>query len=114
MVATAQQLRALHRQLHEEEDGVNLWDERLVPLVYDDTYFGFDCSVAPGAPSPIWIWIPSDAEDIRGPVLPSLGALVEIWKTAIDEHLYEYLPDEGHAVNNLDRLKPGRWPHGLP
>jgi len=47
-------------------------------------------------------------------VLPSLGALVEIWKTAIDEHLYEYLPDEGHAVNNLDQLKPGRWPHGLP
>lgn len=113
MVGQAQLLRRLHREGYEEA-GVVTWDDRLLPLVHSETMFGCDCSVREGEPSPISVWIPKDAEDLREPVLPSLGSLVEIWTVAIDEGLYEYLPDKGHAVSHLDRLQPGRWPYGLP
>jgi hypothetical protein len=46
--------------------------------------------------------------------LPSFGSLVEIWIAAIDQGVYEFLPDKGYAIMHHDRLEPGRWPDGLP
>ena len=82
--------------------------------MHTEEIFGCDCSVRPGEPTPISVWVPKDAEELREPVLPSFGSLVEIWTTAIDDGLYEYLPDEGNPVSNLARLQPDRWPYGLP
>ena len=113
MVAQAQQSRQLQREVSEEV-GNTTWNDRLLPLTLDpDTIFACDCSVAPGAPTPISVWIPKDAEDLREPILPSFGSLVEIWITAIEEGLYQYLPDKGYAVMTA-YPEPGRWPYGCP
>jgi hypothetical protein len=96
-----------------EPDGVLAWDDRLILIAGNDTCFACDCSVPDGAPSPIWVWVNSDAEGLQGPTLPSFGSLIEIWTIAIDERLWEYFPDKG-MLSNLDRLEPGRWPYGLP
>lgn len=90
------------------------WDPRLLPLVHSEEIFGCDCSVPAGAPSPVSVWIPKDAEDLGAPILPSIGSLVEIWLTAIEEGLWEWLPEKGRAIRHFSKDEVGRWPYGLP
>jgi hypothetical protein len=106
------------REVHAKgfaDAGLLMWKDNLIPMVGDTTQFGCDCSVAAGEPSPIWVLVPSDAEDLQGPVLPSLGALVEAFTLAVDEGIYEYIPEHDVAVINFDEWLPVKnLPYGMP
>jgi hypothetical protein len=69
MVAQAEQARVLQQMY--EDDGVYSWEDRLLPLVQSsEEIFACDCSVPDGAPSPIWLYIPKQCEDIEEAKLP--------------------------------------------
>lgn len=113
MVAQTRHLRDVHHHGFQDA-GVITWTDDLIALVTGTTQFGCDCSVAPGEPSPIWVLVPSDAADIRGPVLPSLGSLVEQFTRAIDEGVYVYVPEGDVALVNDGWPEPEGYPYGMP
>jgi hypothetical protein len=48
-------------------------------------------------------------------VLPSLGGLVLELKRAVDEGIYEYIPEHDVADSHLvERPPPEGYPYGLP
>lgn len=95
-------------------EGFRVWADELLPILNSQTVYGCDCSVEPGAPSPVWAWEPSDAEPLEGPSLPSFGSLITLWTRALDEAVIQFRPDEGVAVFSDDAFQRQRWPHGLP
>jgi hypothetical protein len=112
MVEQTHHMRAVHRGV--EAYGVLWWKDNLIPMFQDTTQFGCDCSVAWGDPSPIWVLIPSDADNVRGPVLSSLGALVMEFTRAIGEGMYLYVPEDDVCVIE-DGWPPFEgYPYGMP
>lgn len=111
-VIEAQRNRQLNERFHAEA-GITTWNDALLPLTYSDISYCCACFPQRARVSPVWISDPKNDEDLLAPTLSSMGELIEIWITALEEGIWVYLPEKGYAVIT-ERYDPDRWPYGLP
>ncbi len=104
----------LVRELDDDPD--KFWLASWLPIVVGDGELAIETAVGPGAPSPVHL-VDFEGDELHGhdhvPVLPSLGALVAVWTTALVGGATWYDPELGCFTIDWHRFDELGLPNGL-